>query len=113
MTKAIARRCLANVLYIRHASSRTPDSGFMAVMVQPGSEEGVEAGGPKSRPPGRARTRSGGESAVHCDRGTGDVAAAVAGQVHDGPGDIVGQTVAAGRREPAQGASPRAGGGIH
>src|SRR5260370_27563509 len=100
MTKAIARRGLANVLYIRHASSRTPDSGFMAVMVQPGSEEGVEAGGPKSRPPGRARTRPGGESAVHCDRGTGDVAAAVPRPAPDGPGDIVGPTVAAQRPDP-------------
>src|SRR5437016_1715579 len=34
MMKAMARRCLANVLYICHASLRTPDSGFMAVMVQ-------------------------------------------------------------------------------
>src|SRR5580704_12301718 len=34
MTKAITRRCLACALYIRHASSRTPDSGFMAVIVQ-------------------------------------------------------------------------------
>src|SRR6266852_5728148 len=34
MMNAIARRCLACALYIRHASSRTPDSGFMAVMVQ-------------------------------------------------------------------------------
>jgi hypothetical protein len=30
MMKAIASRCLANALYICHASPRTPDSGFMA-----------------------------------------------------------------------------------
>src|SRR6201996_7405985 len=34
MTKAIASRCQACALYICHASPRTPDSGFMAVMVQ-------------------------------------------------------------------------------
>src|SRR6478672_5246685 len=34
MMNAIASRCLANALYICHASLRTPDSGFMAVMVQ-------------------------------------------------------------------------------
>src|SRR5579859_5215028 len=50
MTKAIVRRCLAKVLYITHASLKTPDSGLMAVMVQPASEDGVECGGPKSGP---------------------------------------------------------------
>src|SRR6185312_14459602 len=34
MTKAMASRCQACALYICHASPRTPDSGFMAVMVQ-------------------------------------------------------------------------------
>src|ERR1700735_3128368 len=34
MTNAIASRCLANVLYIPQASPRTPDSGFMAAMLQ-------------------------------------------------------------------------------
>src|ERR1700685_1710861 len=68
MTKAMARRCLANVLYIRHASSRTPDSGFMAVMVQPGSADGVEAGDLNCGRP-CASPRSGGEPAVHRDRG--------------------------------------------
>src|SRR6516162_3642168 len=34
MTKAMASRCVAWALYICHASPRTPDSGFMAVMVQ-------------------------------------------------------------------------------
>ena len=34
MTNAMASRCLACALYICHASPRTPDSGFMAVMVQ-------------------------------------------------------------------------------
>src|SRR6266404_6162540 len=34
MTNAMASRCLAYALYIRHASSRTPDSGFMAAIVQ-------------------------------------------------------------------------------
>src|SRR5580698_4984872 len=100
MTKAIARRCLAKVLYIPHASLKTPDSGFMAVMVQPGSADGVEAGDlNRGRP--CASSRSGGEPAVHRDRGAADVAATVAGQVHDGPGDVVGQAVAAERRDPA------------
>src|SRR5271156_4607866 len=102
MTKAMARRCLANVLYIRHASSRTPDSGFMAVMVQPRFADGVEAGDLNCGRPTVRESRSGGEPAVHRDRGTGDVAAAVAGQVHDGPSDVVGQAVAAERRDPAQ-----------
>src|SRR5487761_603424 len=51
MTKAMARRCLANVLYIRHASSRTPDSVFLVVMVQPGSADGVEGRGLNSGSP--------------------------------------------------------------
>src|ERR1700757_1772083 len=34
MTKAMASRCQACALYICHASPRTPESGFMAVMVQ-------------------------------------------------------------------------------
>src|SRR5215472_8781605 len=104
MTNAITRRCFANVLYIRHASSRTPDSGFMAGMLQPGSEVGMEGGDLTCR----CRTaRSGGETAVDRDRGTGDVAASVAGQVHDGPGDVVRDAIAAERRDTAQGAGRR------
>src|SRR6516162_3146770 len=104
MTNAIARRCLANVLYIRHASSRTPDSGFMAGMVQPGSEVGMESGDLNCR----CRTaRSGGETAVDRDRGAGDVAACIASQVHDGLGDVVRDAVAAERRDAAHGAGRR------
>ncbi len=51
--------------------------------------------------------RSGGEPAVHRDRGAGDVTTAFAGQVHDGPGDVVGQAIAAERRYPAQRAGRR------
>src|SRR6516165_11521653 len=107
MTKAIARRCFANVLYIRHASSRTPDSGFMAGMVQAGSGDGVWGWGLNCGRP------SGGESAVDRDRGTGDIAAPVASQVHDGSGDVVRGAVAAERRNAAQSAGCRAVGGVH
>src|ERR1700727_1810838 len=107
MTKAIASRCLANVLYIPQASERTPDSGFMAVMVQAGPYGLVDAWDLN------CPVHSGGKSAVHGDRSAGDVAAAVAGQMRDRPGDVLRRAVAAERRDAAQRARRRAVSGIH
>src|SRR5271163_2896574 len=96
MTKAIASRCLANVLYIPQASERTPDSGFMAVMVQAGPYGWVDAWDLN------CPAYSGGKSAVHSDRGAGHVAAAVAGQIRHRAGDVLGRAVMAERRDAAQ-----------